>query len=66
MRFEKPKKKSGRPDFVAGRIAELQRQLATETNETRKTELQAEINEWQRSRPQPRRDAGKFDGNAGK
>jgi hypothetical protein len=24
MRFEKPKKKSGRPDFVAGRIAELQ------------------------------------------
>ena len=23
MRFEKPKKKSGRPDFVAGRIAVL-------------------------------------------
>jgi hypothetical protein len=56
MRFEKPKKKSGRPDFVAGRIAELERQLATETNETRKNELLAEISEWQRSRPQPKRD----------
>ena len=43
MRFEKPKKKSGRPDFAAGRIAELERQLATETNETRKNELQNEI-----------------------
>jgi hypothetical protein len=61
MRLEKPKKKSGRPDFAAGRIAELERQLATETNETRKSELQAEISEWQRSRPQPRRDAGKFE-----
>jgi len=39
MRFEKPKKKSGRPDFVAGRIADLERQLATETNEARKSEL---------------------------
>jgi len=58
MRFEKPKKKSGRPDFAAGRIAELERQLATETNETRKSELRNEINEWQRSRPQPRRDEG--------
>ena len=56
MRFEKPKKKSGRPDFVAGRIAVLERQLATEINETRKSELLAEINEWQRSRPQPKRD----------
>jgi hypothetical protein len=55
MRFEKPKK-SGRPDFAAGRIAELERQLATETNETRKSELRNEINEWQRSRPQPKRD----------
>jgi hypothetical protein len=58
MRFEKPKKKSGRLDFAAGRIAELERQLATETNETRKSELRNEINEWQRSRPQPRRDEG--------
>jgi hypothetical protein len=58
MRFEKVKK-SGRPDFAAGRIAELERQLATETNETRKGELQNEINEWQRSRPRPRRDAEK-------
>jgi len=58
MRFEKPKKKSGRPDFAAGRIAELERQLATETSETRKSELRNEINEWQRSRPQPRRDEG--------
>jgi hypothetical protein len=55
MRFEKPKK-SGRPDFAPGRIAELERQLATETNETRKSELRNEINEWQRSRPQPKRD----------
>jgi len=45
MRFEKPKKKSGRPDFVAWRIAELERQLATETNVTRKIELLAEIKE---------------------
>jgi hypothetical protein len=36
MRFEKPKKKSGRPDFVTGRIAELERELATEANESRK------------------------------
>jgi hypothetical protein len=57
MRFEKPKK-SGRPDFAAGRIAELERQLATETSETRKSELLNEINEWQRSRPQARRDEG--------
>ena len=57
--FEKPKK-SGRLEFVAARIAELERQLATETNETRKTELQDEINEWQRSRPpQPRGDRGR-------
>ena len=60
MQFEKPKK-SGRPDFAAGRIAELERQLATETNETRKGELLAEINEWQRSRPRQRRDAGSFE-----
>ena len=58
MRFEKPKK-SRRPDFAAGRMAELERQLATETNETRKSELRNEIDEWQRSRPQPRRDGGK-------
>lgn len=56
MRFEKPKKKSGRPEFVNGRIAELQRQLALETNENRKSELQAEINDWQRIRPTPSRD----------
>ena len=43
MRFEKPNKKSGRPGFVDGRIAELQRQLATETKENRKSELLAEI-----------------------
>jgi len=58
MRFEKPKKKSGRPGFVDGRIAEIERQLATETNETRKSELLQEISEWQRSRPQPKRDGG--------
>jgi hypothetical protein len=61
MRFEKPKKKSGRPDFVAGRIAELERQLATEINETRKCELLSEINEWQRSRPREKRDARTFE-----
>ena len=59
MRFEKPKK-SGRPEFVAGRIAELERRLAMETNETRKMDLQAEIKEWQQSRPpQPRNDRGR-------
>jgi hypothetical protein len=56
MRIEKPKKKSGRPEFVNARIAELQRQLALETNENRKGELQAEINDWQRIRPKPSRD----------
>ena len=60
MRFEKPKK-SGRPDFAAGRIAELERQLASETNETRKSELVTEISEWQRSRPRQKRDAGTFE-----
>jgi hypothetical protein len=60
MRFEKPKK-VGRPDFASGRIAELQRQLATETHETKKSELHQEITEWQRSRPQTRREAGKFE-----
>jgi hypothetical protein len=61
MRFEKPKKTSGRPDFVAGRVSELERQLATETNETRKSELQQEIAEWERSRPQPKREVGRFE-----
>jgi len=61
MRFEKPKKKSGRPDFVAGRIADLERQLTTETNEARKSELLAEINEWQRSQPRQKRDGGTFE-----
>jgi hypothetical protein len=51
MRFEKPKH-TGRPGFVAARIAELQRQLATETNQVRRSELQQELNEWQRSRPE--------------
>jgi hypothetical protein len=55
MRFEKPKK-SGRPDFVTGRIAELKRRLETETNERRKTEIQDEINEWQRGQQQPKSD----------
>ena len=36
-------------------------QLAAETNETRKSELQNEINEWQRSRPRQKRDAGTFE-----
>lgn len=50
MRFEKPNS-SGRPEFVAARIAELQRQLAVETNDVRKGELQQELNEWKQSRP---------------
>jgi hypothetical protein len=49
MRFEKPKN-SARPDFVSGRIAELERRLALEKNETRKSELQAELNEWRASK----------------
>jgi hypothetical protein len=48
MRFEKPKK-SGRPDFVSGRIAQLERSLSIETNENRKSELQAELIEWRRT-----------------
>jgi hypothetical protein len=55
MRFEKPKK-SGRPDFVTGRISQLERQLATETNESRKTDIQNEINEWRRSRAPQKND----------
>jgi hypothetical protein len=47
MRLEKPKK-SGRPEFVAGTIAELERQLAAETNEMRRSELRDQINEWRR------------------
>jgi len=54
MRFEKPKKSSGRPDFVSGRIAELERRLSIETNETRKSELQAELSEWRRTSSQSR------------
>lgn len=49
MRFEKPKK-SGRPDFVSGRIAQLERSLSIEKNETRKSEIQAELNEWRASK----------------
>ncbi len=59
MRSEKPRK-SARPEFVGARIAELQRQLALEKNENRKTELQDEINEWQRSRPKPKADRGRW------
>lgn len=59
MRFEKPKK-SGRPEFVSARIAELQRQLELEKNENRKIELQEEINEWQRSRPKAKTDRGRW------
>lgn len=59
MPFEKPKK-SGRPEFVAARIAELQRQLELEKNENRKIELQDEINEWQRSRPKAKTDRGRW------
>jgi len=59
MPFDKPKKKSGRPEFVNARIAELQRQLAVETNENRKNELQSEINDWQRIRPKPKNDRWK-------
>jgi hypothetical protein len=59
MRFVKPTK-SARPDFVDARIAQLKRQLATETNETRKSELQNEINEWQLSRPKQKNDRGRF------
>ncbi len=59
MRSVKPTK-SARPDFVDARIAQLQRQLATEKNETRKSELQDEINDWQRSRPKQRNDRGRY------
>lgn len=59
MRFEKPNK-SSRPEFVAARIAQLQRQLEMETNETRKSELQAEINDWQRSRPKQKNERGRW------
>jgi len=55
MRFEKPKK-SGRPDFVSGRIAELERRISLETNETRKSELQAELNEWRSSSQRKQRE----------
>jgi len=34
---------------VSGRIAELERSLLIETNETRKGELQAELSEWRRT-----------------
>lgn len=59
MRTEKPRK-SARPEFVGARIAELQRQLALERNENRRSELQDEINEWQRSRPKQKDDRGRW------
>lgn len=59
MPFPKPIK-SARPGFVEARIAELRRQLATEVNETRKVELQNEINEWERNRPRQRTERGRF------
>lgn len=59
MRSVKPTK-SARPDFVDARIAQLQRQLASEKNETRKSELQDEIAEWQRSRPKQKNDRGRY------
>jgi hypothetical protein len=55
MRFEKPKK-SGRPDFVSGRIAQLERNLAIETNENRKSEIMAELAEWRRTASQGKRE----------
>jgi len=59
MRPEKPKK-SSRPEFVTARIAELQRQLGLEKNENRKSELQSEIDEWQRSKPKQKSDRGRW------
>lgn len=59
MRSEKPKK-SSRPEFVTARIAELQRQLGLEKNENRKSELQSEIDEWQRSKPKQKTDRGRW------
>jgi hypothetical protein len=59
VRSDKPRK-STRPEFVAAQIAELQRQLALERNENRKTELQEEINEWQRSRPKQKTERGRW------
>ncbi len=59
MRTEKPKK-SSRPEFVTARIAELQRQLGLEKNENRKSELQSEIDEWQRSKPKQKTDRGRW------
>jgi hypothetical protein len=59
MRPEKPKK-SSRPEFVTARIAELQRQLGMEKNENRKSELQSEIDEWQRSKPKQKTDRGRW------
>jgi hypothetical protein len=59
MRPEKPKK-SSRPEFVTARIAELQRQLGLEKNENRKSELQSEIDEWQRSKPKQKTDRGRW------
>jgi hypothetical protein len=59
MRFEKPKK-SGRPEFAEARIAQLRRELANETSELRKSELQREIDEWQRTRPKQKNDRGRF------
>jgi len=59
MRTEKPKK-SSRAEFVTARIAELQRQLGLEKNENRKSELQSEIDEWQRSKPKQKTDRGRW------
>jgi hypothetical protein len=40
---------SARRDFVDARIARLQRQLATEKSDTKKSELRVALNDWRRS-----------------
>jgi hypothetical protein len=59
MPIEKPKK-SGRPEFVTARIAELKRQLELEKNENRRVELQDQINEWQHCRPKQKSERGRW------
>ena len=49
---DKPEKKTGRAGFVEGRLDELRRRWENATDERQKSEISAQIREWQSFRPE--------------
>jgi hypothetical protein len=49
---DKPEHKSGRAGFVGARIEELRRRWENATDEREKTEVSAQIREWQSFKPE--------------